>query len=88
MYSLLYLSHLLYAIGEDVSDNNPLLRRRPQVHLDQDNVVEQHQVAHICHLHSDATAEKNQHGYEFVRFRNISKLYTNEDQLSHCKQIQ
>lgn len=46
----LYLSHLLNAIGEDVSDDNPLLRRRPEVHLDQNNIVEQHEVAHVCHL--------------------------------------
>lgn len=35
-----YLSHLLNAVGEDVSDDDPLLRRGPQVHLNQDNVVE------------------------------------------------
>lgn len=50
MQDLSHLSHLLNAVGEDVSDDNPLLGRRPQVHLDQDNVVKQHQVAHVCHL--------------------------------------
>lgn len=35
-----YLSHLLDAVGEDVSDDDPLLRRGPQVHLYQDDVVE------------------------------------------------
>lgn len=45
-----YLSHLLNAVGEDVSDDDPLLRRGPQVHLNQDNVVEQHQIANVCHL--------------------------------------
>lgn len=36
----LYLSHFLNAVGEDVSDDDPLLRTGPQVHLYQDNVVE------------------------------------------------
>lgn len=56
----LYLSHLLNAVGEDVRNDNPLLRRRPQVHLDQNDVVEQHQVAHVCHLHKKTAAEENQ----------------------------
>lgn len=59
----MYLSHLLNAVGEDVSDDDPLLRRGPQVHLDQDNVVEQHQVSHIRHLRRNTRAEGNQQGY-------------------------
>lgn len=54
-----YLSHLLNAVGEDVSDDNPLLRRRPQIHLDQNNVVEQHQVAYVCHLYKDTAVGKS-----------------------------
>lgn len=56
---LLYLSHLLNAVGEDVSDDDPLLRRRPKVHLNQDDVVEQHQVAHICHLRKNNSRGKS-----------------------------
>ena len=45
-----YLSHFLNAICKDVSNDDPFLRGWPQVHLHQDNVVEQHQIAHISHL--------------------------------------
>lgn len=57
---LTYLSHFFNAIGEDVSDDNPLLGRRPQVHLDQNNVIKQHQVSHICHLHKIQKQIKDQ----------------------------
>ena len=56
-----YLSHLLDAIGEDVGDNNPLLGRRPQIHLHQDDVVEQHQIAHIRHLKTHARTQAHTH---------------------------
>lgn len=62
----MYLSHFLDAVGEDVGDDNPLLRRRLQVHLHQDYVVEQHQVSHVCQLHANTTLEKNQEGHGFV----------------------
>lgn len=75
----LYLSHFLNAVGEYIRDDDPLLRRRPQVHLHQDNVVEQHEVGHICHLHRSTTAEGDQqgliYGYVLVHF-------------SHCAQIE
>ena len=80
-----YLSHLLDAVGEDVSDDDPLLRRGPQVHLDQDNVVEQHQVADVRHLRKKSTtAEGNQRVYVFACFPCISKLYINKIQVSLC----
>lgn len=37
-----YLPHLLNAIGENVGNHNPFLRRRPEVHFNKYNVVEEH----------------------------------------------
>lgn len=46
----LHLSHLLYAVSEDVGDDDPLLRGWPEVHLHQHDVVEQHQVSNVGQL--------------------------------------
>ncbi len=51
-----HLSHLLDAIGENVGNNNPLLRRGPQVHLHQNNIVEEHQVSYISQLWEDTVS--------------------------------
>lgn len=55
-----YLSHLLNSISEDVRDDNPLLGRGPQIHLDQDDVVEQHQIANVRHLRQGKAQNKSE----------------------------
>lgn len=61
-----YLSHLLNPISEDVRDDDPLLRRGPQVHLDQDDVVEQHQIANVCHLHQSNSRDHLSQKWHFM----------------------
>lgn len=56
-----HLSHLLDAVGKDVSNDDPLLRRWPEVHLHQHDVVEQHQVSNVGQLRRVNTESVHSH---------------------------